>query len=575
MASSSRFLLVVCLATSVFALPVFSATVPDAGSLLSQERQQPPQIPGSLPQIKPTDPSSPVLSDISTQVIVKGFKFSGIDGMATEAELLELLKDAIGRNQGLADLKGLAGRVTSYLQEKGFFLARAILPAQDITSGIITITVTAGRIDGDATIRSKHPVRIRATVLKKMFNTAMPSGQALENSQFERAILLMNDLPGINAKATLEKGETPGGTKVFIDATEGPLFSEYLTYDNHGNRYTGAQRGTVGLTANDPFGIGDQFSLTAVAAADFFQGAAAYSVQLLPNGLKGGVNYNGLYYRLGKELEALDSYGYANTLGASLSYPWLRSRALSFWSSLAYEFRMLDDYTLDTLIRERDLHVGTFDVSGNGYDGFGGGGLTNIRLAITAGNLQLGMAANADADAATAQTEGAYEKFSYSASRLQRLIDNFALFASAGGQLSGGNLDSSEKFTLGGPNGIRSYPGGEASGDRGHSFTTEIRYDVPYKSDWGALQIVTFLDIGNVTLHDSVWQNSIDTATGDNNYWLSGGGLAFNLGKPGTYGLRLAWAHTIDDNPGRSVAGNDADNKHDDNRVWLRAIFWF
>jgi hemolysin activation/secretion protein len=575
MASLSRFLLVACFAASVFAAPVFSASVPDAGSLLGEQRQKPAQLPDSLPKSPPTDPTSPALTDTSVQVIVKGFTFSGIDGMATAAELEELLKDAIGRKQGLADLKNLAGRVTNYLQEKGFFLARAVLPAQDVTSGIITIAVTAGRIEGDASIRTKPPVRIRATVLKKMVNEAIPAGQALENSRFERSILLMNDLPGVTAKATLERGETPGGTRVFIDATEGPLFSESLFVDNHGNRYTGALRGSTGLTANDPFGIGDQFALTAVGAADFFQGAAAYSVQLLPNGLKGGITYTGLYYQLGKELEKLDSYGYANTLGTSLSYPLLRRRALSVWSSLAYEFRMLEDYTLDTLIRERDLHVGSLDLSGNAYDNLGGGGLSNFRLAMTVGDLSLGVAANADADAATAQTEGGYHKFAYSASRLQRLVDNFAFSFSASGQISGSNLDSSEKFTLGGPNGVRAYSGGEASGDSGHIFSAELRYDVPYKSDWGAVQMVTFVDSGNTTLHDSVWENSINTATEENNYWLSGWGLGFNLGKPGTYGLRFAWAHTIDDNPGRSVAGFDADNKQTDNRFWLRAMFWF
>lgn len=575
MPNSGVILCIVVLAITLFTPPLFSATVPDAGSLLREQRQKPSPLPDTLPEAKANGQTPLSPADVSAQVTVKGFKFTGIDGLATEEELQELLKDALGKQQGFAELQGLAGRITNYLQEKGYFLARAFLPAQDITSGIIEIAVTAGRIESDADIRIKPPQRIRTGILKKIFSNASPSGQALQNNRLERSLLLMNDLPGISAKATLERGETPGSTRVFIDATEGPLFAGSLSTDNFGNRYTGALRGSAGLTANDPLGIGDQLNLNAVVAEDLFQGQVAYNTLLHPNGLKGGLSYNGLAYRLGKELEELDSHGYANTLGTSLSYPLLRRRALSSWTSLAYEYRMLDDYSLDTLTRERDLHVATLDLSANSYDKFGGGGLTNLRLAFITGDLSLGVVTNAEADAATARTEGSYNKFTYSASRLQRLVDSFALFGSANGQVSGSNLDSSEKFILGGPFGIRSYPVGEAVGDSGHSFTGELRYDVPKRGDWGLLQLITFIDTGVITLHDSTWQNSVNTATGDNSYWLSGAGVGVNLSKAGTYALRLSWAHTLGDNPGRSVTGYDADNKKQDNRLWLRAMVWF
>lgn len=574
MAIRGRILLVVLLSTVILVPPVLSAPPPDAGSLLREQQKTPAPLPDTFPPPKHTGPPPPAFRDTTVQVTVKGFRFSGIDDLVEEDELRELLRDAVGKKLDFVDLQKLAGRVTAYLQDRGFFLARAYLPEQDITSGIIEIAITAGRIEGDVEIRIKPPKRINENILKNIFENGIGSRQALRNNRLERALLLMNDLPGISARATLERGATPGGTRVFIDGEEGPLFSGSLSADNFGNRYTGAARGSTGFTLNDPFGIGDQFSLTAVGSEDLFQGLASYRTLLHPSGLKGGINYTGLYYRLGKELEDLDAHGYANTLGASLSYPLMRSRALSFWSSLSYDFRMLDDFALDTKTRERELHVGTIDLTANGYDGFAGGGLTNLRLAFVGGDLHLGDEQDAEADAATAKTEGGYGKFSYSASRLQRLIGNFSLFAFVDGQVSGSNLDSSEKFSLGGPYGIRSYPVGEGVGDSGHSITAELRYDVPWKSKWGTLQIVTFIDNGTITLHESTWLNSVNTATGDNSYWLSGGGLGINLNKSDSYALRLSCARTIGDNPGRSVSGYDADNKNEDYRLWLQATFW-
>ena len=61
-------------------------------------------------------------------------------------------------------------------------------------------------------------------------------------------------------------------------------------------------------------------------------------------------------------------------------------------------------------------------------------------------------------------------------------------------------------------------------------------------------------------------------ATASNSYQLDGVGLGLNLSKPGKYTVRLTWAQTLGDNPGRSVA-NDAnsDGLKDNQRLWFFA----
>src|SRR4029077_11503587 len=76
-------------------------------------------------------------------------------------------------------------------------------------------------------------------------------------------------------------------------------------------------------------------------------------------------------------------------------------------------------------------------------------------------------------------TQGNFNKFNYDVRRQQRLTDDASLLFSASGQLASGNLASAEKMSLGGPNGVRAYPVGEATGDSGIVTQTELRYIIP------------------------------------------------------------------------------------------------
>ena len=348
-----------------------------------------------------------------------------------------------------------------------------------------------------------------------------------------------------------------------------------LSVNNFGNRYTGIVQAVAQIAANDLSGFGDQLSLNLTGTEGLKKGVLAYRLPLGTSGLKGNLSYTGLCYELGKEFKSLDVEGTANTLAAQLSYPLVRTRGFSLWQELNYEYRNLDDEVGDTTTSERTLHIVSTRTTINSYDQFGGAGLSNAFLQISGGDLDYGLAAEATTDASTAKAEGRYLKVSASLSRLQRLTQNFTLFGAVSGQLANQNLDSSEKFTLGGPSGVRAYPVGEAFGDEGYSLTMELRYDRPQKVVSSNLQGVAFLDTGRIKLHDSQWSNSVTNATGKNSYAISGAGFGINLDKPGSYSVRASYAHVLGDNPGRSTDDKNADNKDHDQQIWLQAILWF
>ncbi|MBU1054913.1 MAG: ShlB/FhaC/HecB family hemolysin secretion/activation protein [Proteobacteria bacterium] len=571
-----RFLTVLILALFLICGSLSFAAPPDAGQLLNQERQPGKQLPDRLPQDsdKETERAPP---DAGTKVLVKGFCFSGSQGLATDAELEALISDSIGKELGFAGIKKLAERVTNYLREqKGYLLARAYLPKQDITAGIIEIAVIAGKVEGKVRVNVKKPRRVSQSLLEGIAGKALKAGSAIRMEEIERAVLLMNDLPGISSNALLERGATPGTTRLGIDVTEGPLISGLISGDNYGDRYTGIWRGSGRIAVNDPFGLGDQLSLSVIGAEHMYQGTTAYFLPLGATGLTWSLSYTGLYYELGDDLASLNANGCADTFATRFGYPILRTRSASVWAGLGFEYILLSDETNGTTTSDRKLSVGNAGFSGSFFDSFGGGGLSSANLALYSGNLDLSDLATAEAaDASGPRSAGNFVRVTYSLARLQRLTRQVSLFGSVRGQIADNNLNSSQKLILGGPTGVRAYPVGEASGDEGHIMTFETRFDIPDPPSWAKVQLVGFVDTGYIKLHKDPWAASITNATTSNDYWLSGAGAGIVISKAGLYSVQTSYAHKIGDNPGRSMTGNDADNHDDNGRFWVQAVVWF
>lgn len=565
-------------------MPLAVLAQPDAGTLLNQQQRQQQRFPDRLPEAE-RQPVRPALKPTAgARVVVKSIRFSGAVDLASEAELQAIVANAIGKELDFAGIEQLARSVTEFLRSRGWFLAEAYLPQQDITDGHIEINIRPGRLDGsDGKGKSfeiipggKLATRIDSNRLAAIAAHRLPAGTVAHEGDLERAMLLMNDLPGVTARARLEPGQESGSTHVAVDVEEGPLVTGSVGIDNYGNRDTGAAQLNLAAQLNDPLGIGDQGSVTASATQGLDIARLAYSLPIGSEGLKLGTTWSAMDYRIvrGTGLAA-GLKGSSETGGVTLTYPVIRSRNNNLYTAIGYNRKALKDDSTAGLLKDKRVDSWNANLFGDKLDAFGGGGFTSWNVGWTQGKLDLSrISADQTADALGYGTQGSYDKLGYGVSRLQKMPHNFSFFANFSGQTAGKNLDSSEKFILGGPNGVRAYPGSEASGDSGGMVNLELRYDLP-SSSFGQLQMVGFYDAGSIKLHDDPKAIAIPTYSGQNAYALSGWGLGFNLSKTGSHMVRLGWARKIGDNPGSSVAGLDADSRTDKSRVWLQATLWF
>lgn len=551
------------------------AATPTSSSLLKQQQQVGTPTPTTrLPtNDQPTQQALPAPQGQS--IVVTQLNFSGQPEQITLSELHTVTHHALGSRLDFNGLQALTQQVTDYLKSQGWVLARAYLPNQDITEGIIHISIVNPSL-------SREGINISATasphnrqdldLIRTMAEQHLQPGQGLHESQLDQAIMLLNDLPGINVRAQLTAGQQQLETQLNLKLTESPSLAGNYWFDNYGNINTGSYRANLHHLWQNPTGKGDQGQLRLTTSRGTDSGQMVYSRPLGIQGNRLQVSYAAMDYKVvtGTGLSNRVQ-GQAYTAMLASQHPIKRSRLAKQDFHLTVDHLRAKDYSLGQLLTHKDKLTVRPQLSGNRLDTWQGGGLNTWNLGLSFGDLSLLTATNGD----SYDTAGSYSKLSYHFSRLQQITSSLSLYASIRGQHSHNNLDAAEQFSLGGPNAIRAYPIGEASGDRGQLSQLEMRYDLPNYQHGGRWQLKGFYDYGQVQLHTDDKNLSIDTATGSNHYSLKGYGLGITLSQPKNYQIEAIWAAKQGTNPGRDNNGNDADGHSNKQRFWLQANFWY
>lgn len=493
-------------------VPVYAIEPPpDAGRALRGIEQRPLPLPSrptldlNLTDAPTTTPQSggPVLS-------VKGFAFSGNQVIATN-ELLSLMEDLKNRDVSLGELQAGAHRVTELYHRRGYPLARAYLPAQDVEGGVIQIAVLEGRF---GQIQVDNRSRLGSSALAPL--AELKAGDIVQADGLERSLLLFNDTPGVEVKSTLKPGATVGTTDLQVDVQPGALVSGSIDADNYGNRFTGEYRFGGSLYLNSPLGLGDRLSLRGLNSdEDQHYTRAAYQLPVGPWSTQVGVAYSDMDYQLVKDFSDLNAHGNARITSLFAIQPLIRSRDLSVYAQLQFDDKRLkDDIELFSSKSDKHSRVWTAVLNGNSRDDLAGGGVNSFSLAWSHGRLNIDGARNQLIDDLSAGSRGQFNTFVPELVRLQRLSERWSLYTQLQAQLSDSNLDSSEKLSLGGAYGVRAYPQGEASGDEGWLANLELRYALTE-----AWQLAAFVDHGEVRLNKEPWSDE------DNHRSLSATGL--------------------------------------------------
>lgn len=469
------------------------------------------------------------------KILVRSLRVTGAT-LFSEADLIAATAFTPNSELDLPQVRALAAKITGHYTSRGYFLAQAYVPEQDIDGGSVTINVIEGRF---GKIGLSNQTNLSDRVADGVL-AGMNSGDAVATAPLARRLLLLSDIPGVVVRSTLSPGTALGTSDLLVGLIPGRRVTGSIEGDNAGNRYTGAYRAGGTLNLNNAAGIGDVLSLRVLTSFDgLAYGRASY--QALVGKTTVGVAYAHIDYELGKEFKSLDASGNAEVASIYASHPLIRSHNSNLYVLVGADAKWFEDkFGFISAVSHRRTQVATLGLSGDEHDALGGGGWSAYSASLSLGNLDIIEPADRAADAATARSDGGYGKVQMSVARLQTIAGPLSIYGSVRGQIAFDNLDISEKMELGGAYAVRAYPEGEAYGDQGYVATAEARLLVSgLAPSAGNIQLFSFVDVGQVDYAKNPW------FTGSNHATRSAYGAGVSWAAPGNFFLKATYARKL------------------------------
>ena len=533
------------------AVPSIGDPIPNAGSVysgLDQDRKWEPQK--RKAEVKLQFPKESA-KDSEAVIEVKGIAIEG-QTIFDKETLNQVIKDKIKTKMSLTELNDIALDVRKFFRREGYFAAYAYVPAQNVTDGIVVIKVLPG-IYGKVTL--DNTTNMRSSRLGDFMKT-INSGAYIQREKMDRSLLLMNDLPGIKVEATLKPGAKSGEADASFVATTLEDHGGAIFIDNYGSRYTGRNRIGVSYHINNPADMGDQVSFYYLRTnGELHNYDVRYEIPVGDYHKAGtimGLSYTKMDYELGAPYDEYDAYGNAKTLQLYTKTPLKRMLHNNLYLRTSIESRQLTD-KVDLFSQDTDK---TSQVIRVGLEGEYRTNNTSSTYKFTQSVGWMHM------DSATAKqydyydTDGAFQKSEVSLYQIIKANNRLQVHLSASAQYAWSDLDSSEKFYIGGYNAVRAFPQGEAGGDSGFLGTIETRWLLPTQT-W---QLAAFIDGGRVMYN----KHASGSDTNFRNLCGWGVGLLWNNSKDTSARIDVAFplSNHYSENDGENIS----------QQVWFQLI---
>lgn len=497
------------------------------------------------------------------KVMVKDFTIDGQD-IYSEDTLKALLADKKGKNLSFKDIQDGADRITCYFRQKGYIVAKTYIPPQDVTAGIVHYHVEVGRFDAPSITNKTN---IRDSAIRKQAQ-AVKEGEYVTRDKLERAVWLVSDMAGADARVALSRGSRPGTVK--LDMTVEPYVGKHglVSADNYGSRAMGYNEYSLDYDFWNPARNGDHLMASiSTTGRHMFNWGTNYITPLAKDGLKLTVGYNVFSYDMGDEWAMYKGVGTSRVTSLGLDYAIRRSRRHNLYTGLRFEHSEIkDEYrAYDATYGDKTGNALVLSLYGDDQDT---AGMTDWRLDWKLGHIN-NRAFHSDNIyarwmAGDPDTNGDYSKIRGHIERHQNINERSYLLLSAYGQYAFTPLDSSEHFSLGGPYGVKAYPTSEGSGDSGYITRAEYRWLIPLEAYDQQLQLAFYAE------HGGVWIDRNGGDSGSKNHRnLQGAGIGILWSRWQDWFIRADYAWKL------GAEDPVSDTSHNNGRFWIRGGFYF
>ena len=484
------------------------------------------------------------------QFTIENFIMEAPDLFLDKEELTRILEEGMGEQKTMAQLRRTVDALTSYCRTHGYPAAAVYLPPQDSPDGIVVLRVLPGRYDE---IVIENNSRLKDRVARGII-AGLKSDDIITTAKLETALYSVSDATGARAVGVLSPGTAFGTSKLTVRIEDSKESNTVFYVENYGSPSTGRYRYGLQETLYDPSGTGDKVSAGALISNGSLRNFYAnYETEVGHGGTTMGAGISRMNYKIGGALADIGAEGKSLTFTIFGQTPLYHLTNRSLMLRYGYNYRTLnDDITAFEL--EGKKHTHSIYAGLVGMQQLQGGTSLNYNANLTIGKLSYDSLYSEILGRLNRTEEGTYVKLEAELSAVQRLGHASDFLVKVAGQKASRNLDSSEEFYLGGPNGVRAYAQGEGAGDEGLLSTAELRWHAPVQG----LTFSTFYDVGTARL-------SRHSFTNDNRVTLRGWGLGAAYNKSGDWFARLDYARRI----GLDASVSPRNSAR--NRVWFMA----
>jgi hemolysin activation/secretion protein len=507
------------------------------GSVLDTLGTNQPRRPVTPPQVvMPVQAAPSVHEPRAKRFRVNAFEFSG-NTVYKRRLLKRLLERFVDMELNLYDLNKAADAITTFYHDRGYTLARAVIPAQKVVDGVVNIQIIEGRI-GKVSLSGNK--RFSSSFIKARTDLVKP-GSLVTTDRLETTLLLLNDIPGLNAKVILAPGAEFGDSDAEINLTE-KLFSGSIGLNNYGRKETGQNKLELALNVNSLFGWGDQLALSGSSTDHTLvrYWKAGYSIPLNNVGTRLSIGTSKVEYEVSGALSVLGITGDVDTTEMAITHPFMRTRNNTQVASIGFRRDQLTQTALDTVISKSDLSVMTI-----GYQ------LSYIHDDAAVTNASFGFTTNFKGVHKIADQDAVLARWEMDINHTAALSQKWDLYLRTNIVHSNQMLPDTEKFSLGGPSSVRGYRPSELRGDTGYIGTVELRRPFAIAGTMGIFRLTA--DSGEVTYKAPGYRDNSDRLHS------VGFGVALYPGKGITASIDAA----------RPIGSKPATTDGKANRIWM------
>jgi hemolysin activation/secretion protein len=520
MSMGGQKLLISMIVATLGAMPIMqtasaqSNVAPTPGSVIAPV-DKPVVQPKSAPEnpLKSSDDDGFKPPASSTKIEVRQFKLSGNTLFGDEV-LLAVIQRYIDTPITLEQLYQAADEVQRFYRQQGYLLASVYVPAQKVSSGTVRLEIIEGRISAiliDGDLDSYRP-----DFLLELFGTAN-LGDVVTQVMLEERILLLNDLPGLAAKAVIAPGSEYGTSDIVIQVEE-DRSAVVLRANNYGRESLGEARVEAGWLYVNLFAQGDQLNLSAIVAEDSRMNflRADYDALLNSLGTRVGASISAFEYDV--DTDAIDLSGVLDGDGTNLrffvNHPLIRKlrNQLDFTAALRFNETSEDgDLAFSTDTTEVEL----LDLSLHWQPLHRNGSFSSLVATFTS---------NFEDNPDGLKDDAVKAKFAVDYSFILPFAGTWFWQLGADLVYSDEPLPDIERYRLGGPGNVRAYPATEIAGDRGARASLDLgkRFSLSAKT---SMITRLFVDAGEVErIIPFAGEDSTETLSG------YGAGVLFDFG---------------------------------------------